>query len=82
MIDLGTIAGLLEHHDELAAYCPKCERWRVMPPARLVANGKGSMRLPVKVRCIASGAQGRLQVCPPVPVLDPQRGGWISHTEE
>lgn len=67
MIDLGTLAGLLEHHHELAAYCPHCERWRVLPLAHLVANGKGSRRLPVKVRCVECGGPGRLQVRPPAP---------------
>ena len=75
MIDLGTIAGLLEHRHQLAAYCPACERRRVLPLAHLVANGKGSLRLPIKVRCINCGGPGRLQVRPRVPTLDPQRGG-------
>jgi len=78
MIDLGTIAGLLARDHQLAAYCPMCERWRVLPLAHLVANGKGAMRLPVKVRCVECGGQGRLQVRPPVPTLDPHRGGWVS----
>jgi len=25
MIDLGTLAGLLEHHHRLDAYCPRCD---------------------------------------------------------
>jgi len=30
-------AGLLEHRHEIAAYCPRCDRWRVLPLAELVA---------------------------------------------
>jgi hypothetical protein len=70
LIDLGSIAGLYEHQQDLAAYCPHCERWRVLPLARLVANGQGSRRLPVRVRCVVPYG-------PPMPVLDPHRGGWI-----
>lgn len=76
MIDLSTIAGLLEHDHQLAAYCPKCERWRVLPLAHLVANGNGSLRLPVKVRCVECGGLGRLQVRPPVPTRS-NAVGWI-----
>lgn len=77
MFDLATIAGLLEHDHQLAAYCPRCERWRVLPLAHLVANGKGSLQLPLKVRCLECGGPGRLQVRPPVPTIDPRRGGWM-----
>lgn len=30
MLDLGTLAGLLEHDHQLAAYCPRCHRWRAI----------------------------------------------------
>jgi len=30
MIDLGPLAGLLEHDHKLAAYCPRCDAWRVL----------------------------------------------------
>jgi len=69
------IAGLLKHHHELAAYCPRCDRWRVLPLAELIAGGQGSRRLPVPVTCGACGSPGRLQVRPPVPTRGP--GGWV-----
>jgi len=75
MIDLGTLAGLHAHHHELAAYCPRCDRWSVLPLAEFVAAGHGSRRLPLTVRCRACGAVGQLQVRPPVPTRAP--GGWM-----
>lgn len=39
MIDLGTLGGLHQHHHELAAYCPQCDRWHVLPLAEMVAAG-------------------------------------------
>jgi hypothetical protein len=77
MIDLGSIAGLLEHRHELAAYCPRCERWRLLPLAHLVAIGQGARRLPIAVRCVECGELGRLQVRPPVPM----RGGSVGWME-
>lgn len=74
MIDLGSIAGLLEHDHGLAAYCPRCDRWAMLPLAKLVAQGKGSLHLPVTVRCRDCGEKGRLQVRPPVPTRG--TGGW------
>jgi hypothetical protein len=50
MIDLGTIAGLFEHEHKLAPYCPRCERWSVLPFTVLVAQSKGSLSLPIKLR--------------------------------
>jgi len=47
MIDLGTVAGLHSHNHELRAYCPRCDRWSVLPLALMVAQGKGSLRLPL-----------------------------------
>lgn len=61
MIDLGTLAGLHEHQHSVAAYCAKCSRWSVLPLAEFVAQGKGSLRLPIPVRCRACGKRGRLQ---------------------
>jgi hypothetical protein len=56
VIDLGSIAGLHEH--ELRAYCARCDRWSVLPLAGLVAQGKGSLRLPIAVR--STSMSGRL----------------------
>ena len=75
MIDLGSIAGLHEHGHQLAAYCRRCDAWRVLPLAEMVAQGKGSLRLPIRVRCRDCGEIGRLQVRPPVPTRGP--GGWM-----
>ncbi len=77
MIDLGSIGGLLERGHSLAAYCPQCDRWAVLDLAAMVATGHGWRRLPITVRCHACGETGRLQVRPPVPMLDPHRAGWI-----
>jgi len=76
MIDLGTLAGLLEHRHRLDAYCPRCDRWRTLALAELVAAGHGSRRLPVPVTCSACGSLGQLQVRPPVPTRSPV-GGWM-----
>ena len=51
MIDLGTLAGLLEHRHRLDAYCQRCDRWGELPLADLVARGQGSRRLPLTVQC-------------------------------
>ena len=75
MIDLGNIAGLHEHRHELHAYCVQCQRWSVLPLERMVAQGKGTLRLPIKVRCRDCGEPGRLQVRPPMPTRGP--GGWM-----
>ncbi|MDH4167391.1 MAG: hypothetical protein OEV90_13420 [Gammaproteobacteria bacterium] len=76
MIDLGSVAGLHEHGHQLAAYCPRCDAWRVLPLDEMVAQGKGSLRLPLRVRCRDCGACGRLQVRPPVP-SHPRSIGWM-----
>jgi len=60
VIDLGTLAGLHAHDHQLAAYCPRCDAWRVLPLAEMVAQGKGSLRLPLRVRCRDCGAIGRV----------------------
>jgi len=60
MIDLGTLADLLEHHHQLDAYCPRCDRWSALDLAALVSNGLGDRRLPIKVRCQVCGEVGRL----------------------
>jgi len=75
MIDLGTLAGLLEHRHRLDAYCPRCERWAELDLATMVAAGHGGRRLPITVRCSGCGSSGRLQVRPPVPTRGP--GGWM-----
>jgi len=74
MIDLDSIAGLHQHDHRLAAYCPRCDRWSLLPLAELVAQGKGSLRLPVRGRCRDCGEVGRLQVRPPVAMRG--QGGW------
>ena len=45
MIDLGSIAGLHEHDHQLAAYCPRCDAWRLLPLGEWISQGKGSLRL-------------------------------------
>jgi hypothetical protein len=76
MIDLGSIAGLHEHDHELHVYCPRCDAWRVLPLGEWVSQGKGSLRLPIKVRCRDCRERGILQIRPPMPT----RGstGWIA----
>jgi non-ribosomal peptide synthetase component E (peptide arylation enzyme) len=44
VIDLGTIAGLLEHAHELHAYCPRCDRWSVLPLAPVGKLDKKALR--------------------------------------
>jgi len=51
MIDLGSIAGLHDRNHTLAAYCPTCYRWAVLPLAEMIAAGQGARRLPFRVRC-------------------------------
>ena len=76
MIDLGSIAGLHEHDHELRAYCPRCDRWAVLPLANLVCLGKGSLRMPITVRCQQCGDRGQLQVRPPMPAWT-NTNGWM-----
>jgi hypothetical protein len=71
MIDLGTLAGLLEHRHRLDAYCPRCDRWAEIDLAAMLSNGLGDRRLPIKVRCRDCSEVGRLQVRPPVPTRGP-----------
>jgi hypothetical protein len=75
MIDLGTLAGLHRHQHQLAAYCPRCDRWEELDLSAMVDAGLGERRLPIKVRCQLCGGPGRLQVRPPVPTRGP--GGWM-----
>jgi len=70
MIDLGSLAGLHAHDHQLAAYCPTCDRWAVLPLAEMIAAGQGARRLPMPVRCRWCGTAGRLQVRQPVPPRD------------
>jgi hypothetical protein len=65
VIDLTAIIGLLEHDHKLTAYCLRCDRRSVLPLAELVAHGKGTLRLPVRVRCRDCGEPGQLQQRPP-----------------
>ena len=44
MFDLGTIEGLHQHKHQLAAYCPRCDAWRLVPLGERVNQGKGSVR--------------------------------------
>jgi len=53
MIDLGALASLREHDHGLAAYRRRCACWAVLPLAELVTEGKGSLRVPTRVRCKA-----------------------------
>jgi len=75
MIDLGTIAGLHAHDHQLAAYCLRCDRWSTLDLERMVAQGKGSLRLPLRMRCRDCGEVGQLQVRPAVPTRS--TGGWM-----
>ena len=79
MIDLGSIAGLLEHDHELHAYCTRCDRWQALDLEGMVRAGQGDRRLPLTVRCRVCGEIGRLQVRPPVPARR-NTNGWISPT--
>jgi hypothetical protein len=76
MIDFGSIAGLHAHDHQLAAYCSRCDAWRVLPLERMVAQGKGSLRLPLKVHCRDCNEVGQLQVRPPMPTRSST--GWIT----
>lgn len=76
MIDLGCIAGLHAHDRELRAYCCRCDRWRVLDLGLMVGQGKGSVRLPLIVRCRDCGEVGQLQVRPPMPAWS-NSNGWI-----
>jgi len=68
MIDLGTLAGLLEHRHRLDAYCPRCCRWVGLDLAAMVTTGSGGRQLlPVSVRCRVRGGLGRLQLRPYLP---------------
>ncbi len=76
MIDLGTIAGLHERQHEVHAYCVRCARWRVLNLQRLIAIGKGEVRLPLRVRCLRCRALGRVQIRPPMP-RHSTASGWV-----
>jgi hypothetical protein len=79
MIDLGTIAGLHAHDHQLAAYCPRCDAWQLLTLAEMVVQGKGSLRLPIRLRCGDCGEVGQLQVRPPTPMRS--SSGWIDRTQ-
>lgn len=76
MIDLGSLAGLLEHDHELHAYCARCDRWSTLDVAQMVAESKGSLRLPFTVRCRVCAEVGQIQVRPPMPSRSST--GWIA----
>ena len=76
MIDCSALAGLLKHDHKLAAYCAGCGRWAVLPLAGLVSQGKGSLRLPITVRCQDCGERGQLQVRPIMPPWT-NSNGWM-----
>ncbi|MBP1688688.1 MAG: hypothetical protein H6Q33_4831, partial [Deltaproteobacteria bacterium] len=61
---------------QLAAYCPRCDAWRLLPLDEWVTQGKGSLRLPLRVRCRDCGEVGQLQVRPPMPMRSST--GWIA----
>lgn len=61
-VDLGTLGGLNEHEHSFAAYCAVYEPWATLP-----AQGQGSRRLPIAVRCRDCGELGQVQVRQPVP---------------
>ena len=66
MVDLSTLAGLLEHQHQLAAYCPRCDRWAVLDLARLSEDGRGELCIiGWQPRCSICGGHGLLQVRPP-----------------
>ncbi len=75
MIDLGSIAGLYERQHELHAYCSRCQRWHELDLGRLVQQGFGVRRLPIRVRCDRCGQVGQLQVRPPMPARSST--GWM-----
>jgi len=67
MIDLGTLAGLLEHRHRLDAYCPRCNHWAQLDLTSMIDAGLCEPRPPLRVRCQDCTEVGRLQVRPPVP---------------
>ena len=77
MIDLGSIAGLHEHRHELHAYCATCDRWSVIDIERMIRDGYGERRMPIRVRCQLCGEAGQLQVRAPMPMWTNSRG-WMS----
>jgi hypothetical protein len=77
VIDLGSIAGLHEHQHELHAYCCHCGRWGKLDLDQLVRQGKGSLRLPWRVRCLRCGELGQVQVRPQMPRWG-NPTGWLT----
>lgn len=80
MIDLGSIAGLHERQHELHARCDRCDRWQALDLGRMVREGLGARRLPLRVRCQACGELGMLQVRPPVPARSSSAGWTLPHS--
>jgi hypothetical protein len=56
MIDLSALAGLLEHHHRLDAYCPHRDQWAEIDLAAMAAVGLGDCRLRLRVTCRDCGA--------------------------
>lgn len=81
MIDLGALAGLHERQHELHAYCSTCDRWSVLDLGRMVRDGHGDCRLPIKVRCRICGKPGQLQVRAPMPTWTNSRG-WMEPRQD
>jgi hypothetical protein len=77
MIDLGSNAGLHERQHELHAYCVTCDRWSVLDLDRMVRDGHGERRLPIRVRCQVCGEPGQPQVRAPMPTWT-NANGWIA----
>lgn len=81
MIDLGALAGLHERQHELHAYCSTCDRWSVLDLGRMVRDGHGDCRLPIKVGCQICGKPGQLQVRAPMPTWTNSRG-WMEPRQD
>ena len=76
MIDRGSIAGLHEHRHELRAYCPPAATAGGAAARGAVSQGKGSLRLPITVRCQQCVEVCRTQVRPPV-LTWTNAAGWM-----
>lgn len=67
-VALNTYAALLEHHHNLAAYCPACRRWADVDLEGLVTRGLCHRSfVGHRPRCRHCGTVGELQVRPPLP---------------
>jgi hypothetical protein len=76
-IDLGSIAGLYDREHELHAYCPRCDRWAVLPLAQMRLRTTSGETAPLRVRApcanfgegitVSQGATARQRFRPPTP---------------